>query len=79
MLSARVEKTCVREVQEDGSWYCSMLPWRSFSVLPLSSLSMNLLTGCRSGSGPATRRMMVYPSPNLEATAAISSAGGDNR
>jgi hypothetical protein len=59
-------KMCAREVREEGSWYCSMFLCFSFRVLPGSSLSMNFITGGRSGSAPATRRMMVYPSPNLE-------------
>lgn len=53
------EKIRAREVREVGSWYCSMLRCFSFSVLPGSSRSMNSITGRRSGSGPATRRMMV--------------------
>lgn len=60
-------KMRAREVREDGSWYCSMFLCLSFRVLPGSSCSMNSITGPRSGSGPATLRMMVYPSPNLHA------------
>ena len=64
MLSASLleesrEKMRAREVREEGSWYCSMLRCFSFSVLPGSSRSMKPMTGRRSGSGPATRRMMV--------------------
>lgn len=55
-----------RDVREEESWYCSMFRCFSFRVLPGSSLSMNFITGWRSGSGPATLRMMVYPSPNLK-------------
>lgn len=65
LLLASVEKMCVSDVHEDGSWYCRMFRCFSFNMLPLSSLSMNFMTGWRSGSGPPTRRMMVYPSPNL--------------
>uniref|UniRef100_A0A0E9X9Y4 Uncharacterized protein n=1 Tax=Anguilla anguilla TaxID=7936 RepID=A0A0E9X9Y4_ANGAN len=58
-------KMRAKEVREEGSWYCSMFLCFSFSVLPGSSTSMNFITGSSSGLGPATRRMMVYPSPNL--------------
>lgn len=64
MLSAslfleRREKIRAREVSEEGSWYCSMLRCFSFNVLPGNSRSMNSITSRRSGSGPATRKMMV--------------------
>ena len=59
MCPERREKMRAREVRAEGSWYCSMLRCFSFRVEPGSSVSMKLMTGRRSGSGPATRRMMV--------------------
>lgn len=67
-LLASTSKTRARTQAREGSWYCSTLWWCSFSSMLGKELFMYVLTGHESGleSHSARRRMMVYPSPNLE-------------